>query len=251
MTETQPVARRGRPWGPLQGAGPAINDLAHLLRIRLDAAGLSLNDLYAQLVPENFRSGQVPSRSTIARRLSGVGLESDWDFVEAVVDLTTRDADECERVLRHARQFWDAANRLPAPAAPGTADDPEDPPAVLDPSALDGRTLAIRNATFHGPVHITTNHYPPAGSDHEITELREQLLDARRRLTEALTRLNEAHRELASTRRELDDLRSLCDRLLRAGARPTPDDRSERFPMNRELLRKHLEAARTSEQDDA
>ncbi|WP_372407252.1 hypothetical protein [Streptomyces luteireticuli] len=219
MVETQRAGRRGRPWGALQGDSTATNDLARLLRDWLDAAGMSLNGLYARLVPEYFPTGQVPSRSTIARRLSGAGLENDWAFVEAVADLTTADAPGRTLALAHARRLWGEARRTSTTTAGGSAEDGEGSPTAMEAEALDGsRRFDIQNATFNGSVHITNNHYTAV----ESAELQDQLLDARRRLVEALDQLNDARRELAAVKQELEQMHRARERLQRAGAVPDP-----------------------------
>ncbi|MGW6704513.1 hypothetical protein ACWGDE_06440 [Streptomyces sp. NPDC054956] len=46
---------------------------------------MRVDDVLSQLTPEHFSSGRIPSRTTVAERLAGVGLDS--DFVEAIADV--------------------------------------------------------------------------------------------------------------------------------------------------------------------
>ncbi|GGS54076.1 FxSxx-COOH system tetratricopeptide repeat protein [Streptomyces cinerochromogenes] len=93
--------RRTRPWGPLKGPDRQADALARLLRDWLDGANLRVDDLREQLTPEHFTTGRVPSRTTVADRLAGVGLDN--DFVEAVADVCSADAAGRQRLLEQAR----------------------------------------------------------------------------------------------------------------------------------------------------
>ncbi|WP_372409718.1 hypothetical protein [Streptomyces luteireticuli] len=97
--------RRTRSWGPLYGASEDANTLARLLRSWLDRAGLSLRELVGALQPEHFRDKHVPSRTTISQRLAGANPQ--WDFVEAVADVCSRNGAERSRMLDEARPAWE------------------------------------------------------------------------------------------------------------------------------------------------
>ncbi|QLE73100.1 hypothetical protein FGW37_17215 [Streptomyces rectiverticillatus] len=216
--EPRRAGRRGRPWGPLQGGTAEINELARLLRHRLDAAGVTLGELYDQLTPDHFSIGHAPpARSTLARRLSGDGLERDWEIVEAIIDVTSNTAAEIEVARRQAQQLWEAARRNPAPAPPdadattkAAAGDEVDAPAAAP--------VSFQGATFHGDVHITNNHYTgeetrqqqPDGealieAQRQVIDLQRELLASHRRLLEVADRLNHSHLALATVMRVLDE----------------------------------------------
>ncbi|MGK5732254.1 hypothetical protein [Streptomyces sp. URMC 124] len=239
--EPRRAGRRGRPWGPLQGGTAEISELAQLLRNELDASGMTLGELYDRLVPEHFSSGHVPARSTLARRLSGHGLESDWEIVEAIIDVTSGPAPARPGVLLQARQLWNAARRnpTPAPTEDGTPDESPDgtpdrtPDGTPDERATEGRQAAARAATpvsfhgttFHGSVNITNNTYYSAAEEprqgrstdgealvealveaqRQVIDLQKELLASRRRLFGLADRLNRSHLALATVMRVLDE----------------------------------------------
>ncbi|WP_144440888.1 hypothetical protein [Streptomyces roseifaciens] len=193
------------------------------LRKRLDDAGVTLGELYDRLTPEHFTMGNPPARSTLARRLSGDGLERDWEIVEAIIDVTSDTAAEIEVALRHAQQLWEAARRNPAPEPPveaatteAAAGDEADAP-VEAPTAA---PVSFKGATFHGDVHITNNHYtgeetrqqqlPPDGAalieaQQQVIDLQRELLASHRRILELADRLSRSHRALATVMRVLDE----------------------------------------------
>ncbi|MFF5533007.1 FxSxx-COOH system tetratricopeptide repeat protein [Streptomyces cinerochromogenes] len=115
--------RRTRPWGPLKGPDQQADALAQLLRDWLDGANLRVDDLRKRLTPEHFTTGRVPSRTTVADRLAGVGLDN--DFVEAVADVCSADAAGRQRLLEQARAVRSGQvprqqpRRQPAPAGDG------------------------------------------------------------------------------------------------------------------------------------
>ncbi|MGH1552295.1 hypothetical protein ACRAWF_09625 [Streptomyces sp. L7] len=80
--------------------------MAKLLRSWLDQAGCTVAALRDGFTPEHFGNADPPQRSTIYERLSGEGLT--WEFVEAVVDVTTETAALQEGRLAEVRVLWDA-----------------------------------------------------------------------------------------------------------------------------------------------
>ncbi|WP_406359335.1 hypothetical protein OID55_41455 [Streptomyces sp. NBC_00715] len=62
---------------------------------------MRVDDVCERLTPEHFENGRVPSRSTVAGRLAGVGLAQ--DFVEAIADICSRNAADTARLLGEAR----------------------------------------------------------------------------------------------------------------------------------------------------
>ncbi|MBZ4320669.1 hypothetical protein [Streptomyces huiliensis] len=104
--------RRTRPWGPLRGSSAPAQELANLQRAWLDKAGLSVRDVAGALHCEHFTDGRVPARSTVADRLAGANPQ--WDFVEAVADICSRDDAERTRMLNEARPLWELVRAVPA-----------------------------------------------------------------------------------------------------------------------------------------
>ncbi|WP_317617387.1 DUF742 domain-containing protein [Streptomyces antnestii] len=90
------------------------NARAQLLRGWLDEAGLSIDALRSRLLPEHFEDRRVPSRTTVAARLSGVALDD--AFVEAVADACSDDATEMGRLLARDRALRDTAVDAATPA---------------------------------------------------------------------------------------------------------------------------------------
>ncbi|MGW1204073.1 AAA family ATPase [Streptomyces cyaneofuscatus] len=68
-----------------------------------------MTTLIDRFTPEHFGDADPPRRSATYARLAGNGLT--WEFVEAVVDVTTDNAALQERRLAEVRVPWDAARR--------------------------------------------------------------------------------------------------------------------------------------------
>ncbi|MFE4175301.1 DUF742 domain-containing protein [Streptomyces sp. NPDC056909] len=89
--------------------------MAELLRRWLDQAGMRVDDLREELMPEHFVDRRVPGRTTLSDRLGGVGLQQ--DFVEAVADICSQDVASRDRLLaqvqavREGLQAKDASGR--------------------------------------------------------------------------------------------------------------------------------------------
>ncbi|WP_407111243.1 AAA family ATPase [Streptomyces sp. DSM 116494] len=83
--------------------------MAKLLRSWLDQAGCTVPTLIARFTPEHFGDADPPRRSATYERLAGRGLT--WEFIEAVVDVTTDNATLQERRLADVRVPWDAARQ--------------------------------------------------------------------------------------------------------------------------------------------
>lgn len=192
-TKRRVVVRRGRQWSPLQGGSPEANELAQLLRERIQEAGLSLNELYAKLTPEHFGDRGLPSRATVGRRLSGERLETDWEVVEAILDVTSRDHAEFEAQYATARQLWDTARH-----APTEPDDDEGP--AEEPKAS---TLVINGEVHNLSVHYGDNEASP-GYQQQVIELQAELLEARRQLADVTERLHHSQLALAAVMREVE-----------------------------------------------
>ncbi|MFE0460393.1 AAA family ATPase [Kitasatospora sp. NPDC058965] len=85
----------------------AHNAVADLLRSWLDVAGCTVGMLIGRFTPEHFGDATPPGRSATYDRLAGKGLT--WEFIEAVVDVTTGSADLQEQRLAEVRVHWDLA----------------------------------------------------------------------------------------------------------------------------------------------
>ncbi|MFF4085196.1 AAA family ATPase [Streptomyces sp. NPDC001777] len=99
----------GTKWGHLSGPSAAHNEVAKLLRSWLDKAGCTVTTLIDRFTPEHFGDADPPGRSATYERLKGRGLT--WEFIEAVVDVTTDNAALQERRLAEVRVPWDAARQ--------------------------------------------------------------------------------------------------------------------------------------------
>ncbi|MBH1933799.1 hypothetical protein I5Q34_05720 [Streptomyces sp. AV19] len=124
--------RKGR-WGSPHGVSADADELARLMRSWVDEAGLSVRDLVARLQPEHFRDGHVPGRTTVSQRLAGVNPQ--WDFIEAVADVCSRDRAGFNRKQEAALPAWQrycaAPRRTGGPSASpasGSGDDEESAP---------------------------------------------------------------------------------------------------------------------------
>ncbi len=86
MREAEKTGPVGRPpvW---KGSSGEERQLAQLLDDELKQAGLRRAALPDMLRPEQFASGRVPSQATIYRRLQGVQLAQDAEFIDAVIEL--------------------------------------------------------------------------------------------------------------------------------------------------------------------
>ncbi|MEU3466081.1 hypothetical protein ABZ721_39875, partial [Streptomyces sp. NPDC006733] len=112
-SNTGPRSGPGRAWGPLRGRSQEINTLARMLRAWVDEAHLGVDGVRDKLTAEHFASGTVPSRATVASRLSGAALQ--WEFVEAVIDVCSSHVTVAQRRRDQARQVWDQAQLHPTP----------------------------------------------------------------------------------------------------------------------------------------
>ena len=99
----------GTKWGLLSGPSAAHNEVAKLLRSWLDQAGCTVTTLIDRFTPEHFGDTDPPGRSATYERLKGKGLT--WEFIEAIVDITTDNAALQERRLAEVRVPWDAARQ--------------------------------------------------------------------------------------------------------------------------------------------
>ncbi|OEJ22569.1 hypothetical protein BGK67_34215 [Streptomyces subrutilus] len=78
--------------------------MARLLRSWLDKASCSVPTLIDRFTSEHFSDAEPPRRTATYEHLAGRGLT--WEFIEAVVDVTTDDAAVQERRLAEVRAPW-------------------------------------------------------------------------------------------------------------------------------------------------
>ncbi|MDF3149202.1 MULTISPECIES: hypothetical protein [unclassified Streptomyces] len=218
--------RRTRPWAQTRGSSSEADELAGLLREWLDDAGLRLDDLVGKLTPDHFNSKVVPGRSTVAGRLAGVNLQ--WDFVEAVADVCSRDLVERKRRTDRARPLFDAAER-----AKRSGTEPR--------GAKRSRTGA--GATGESRAAAVTAEL--VGVQRQSLELSDQLLRALERAAELEKARNDANQMVLILLALVDklhrDIATLTAQRDRAPARPAAQDALDEV---RKRLH-HSEAQRT------
>ncbi|MFE4601571.1 hypothetical protein ACFRKE_12000 [Kitasatospora indigofera] len=223
--------RRGRPWAPPQGSSAEINQLAEMLRTLVDESGLTVGELQHRLLPEHFREGQPPSRATTARRLAAENLENDWEFVEAVIDVTSHEENEQRLRIGSARRLWERARRAPTPPEPAPQDGQPQDEQGAGPEAefvANGGGVVLNDAVFNGGVTFTThvqNRAAGTASQEQLVESQQQvialmaeLLDAQRQLRELKDQLYRSHTALDTVLRLVDE-EPAGERLRRAVAR--------------------------------
>ncbi|MFJ9634490.1 hypothetical protein ACIRU8_43040 [Streptomyces sp. NPDC101175] len=184
--------RRTRPWGPLKGPTQQHNELAALLRDWLNDAGLRLDDLVARLTADHFTDTRVPSRSTVAARLSGVAL--DEAFVEAVADVCSTDAAGRERLLRQARAVKSrAVDASDTAAGPLSA-------ASSTTAGLAGELLAVQRQSLAAQDKLVR-------AWERATELERERTNANQMVVVLLTMVDKLQRDIGSLSAERDRLR--------------------------------------------
>ncbi|MFJ3590992.1 NaeI family type II restriction endonuclease [Streptomyces sp. NPDC090133] len=118
----------GRPAAPPSTGSEAVDALVLLLRDVRKQSGLSIEDVHELLRVSGQLSAQLPARSTLYRKLSGVGLMNERRLVEAVVGVCVSDERRADAVRERAvdllHQAWlkDAEPVPPRPGGPGGDD---------------------------------------------------------------------------------------------------------------------------------
>jgi hypothetical protein len=188
--------RRTRPWGGLRGPTPQANELAALLRDWLDrAGGMRIDDLWTALTADHFSSGRIPSRTTVADRLAGVALDN--DFVEAVADVCSDNAQERTSLLLEA----DAVRaRASAPHRAGSADPV---PPRRDPTAGQVSEAAELVVVQRQSLALQDRLLRAA---ERATELERERNNAHQMVMVLLTMVDKLHRDIVT-------LTAKCDRL--------------------------------------
>ncbi|WP_148085239.1 hypothetical protein, partial [Streptomyces sp. 2132.2] len=90
------------------------------MRTWLDERDLLLVDVVSALRPEHFISGKVPSKSTVAVRLAGVGLNP--DFIEAIADVCSKDEAERKHRMKQVHALRQKATQDGPDRGAGTAE---------------------------------------------------------------------------------------------------------------------------------
>ncbi|MFC9825218.1 DUF742 domain-containing protein [Streptomyces erythrochromogenes] len=191
--------RRTRPWAALRGATAEANAIADLLRTWLDERDLSLADVVSGLSPEHFVSGKVPSRSTVAERLAGVGVKP--DFVQAIADICSSNEAERERRMEQVR----AVREQVLPEGPGQ------PPAhagmAADLVVVQKRSLEISDKLLRALERAQELERERHDANHMVLLLLTMVDKLQRDIT-ALTRERDRIRDSVQQQPSLDSVRA-------------------------------------------
>ncbi|MFD8889888.1 hypothetical protein [Streptomyces sp. NPDC059566] len=74
---------------------------------------MRVDDVVAEMKPEHFTSGRVPSRTTVSDRLAGIGIKD--DFIQALADICSQDVRGRERLMQQVEALGDGTP-FPRPA---------------------------------------------------------------------------------------------------------------------------------------
>ncbi|MFD9011083.1 hypothetical protein [Streptomyces sp. NPDC059552] len=74
---------------------------------------MRVDDVVAEMKPEHFTSGRVPSRTTVSDRLAGIGIKD--DFIQALADICSQDVRGRERLMQQVEALEDGTP-FPRPA---------------------------------------------------------------------------------------------------------------------------------------
>ncbi|MFI7355656.1 hypothetical protein ACIBTP_17080 [Streptomyces avidinii] len=78
---------------------------------------MRVDDVVAEMKPEHFTSGRVPSRTTVSDRLAGIGIKD--DFIQALADICSQDVRGRERLMQQVGALGDGTSSpRPAVSAP-------------------------------------------------------------------------------------------------------------------------------------
>ncbi|MGW2633045.1 NaeI family type II restriction endonuclease [Streptomyces chattanoogensis] len=156
----------GRPAAPPSTGSEAVDALVLLLRDVRRQARLSVEDVHELLKSSRRLEGRLPARSTLYRKLNGVGLKNERRLVEAVVRICVPDerrADALrERAVALLHQAWSQDAEPVAPRLVMASDD--------------------------------------GGSVAELVRVQRELIDAQVQLAAALQAAAEAEKEAARSR---------------------------------------------------
>ncbi|MFF3432426.1 hypothetical protein [Streptomyces sp. NPDC002602] len=188
--------RRTRPWGAPRGGTAEANGLAQLLREWLDETDKRVDDVLAELKPEHFTSGKVPSRTTVSDRLAGIGLKI--DFVEAIADICSNDAAGRDRLLGQVRalQKRAGAGDLDNPGSDSEGHRHQDASAVLTAElvVVQKRSLEVSDKLMRALERVQELEKERNSANHMVLLL--------------LTMVDKLQRDITALARERDRLRS-------------------------------------------
>ncbi|MFD3555098.1 hypothetical protein ACFWWA_23845 [Streptomyces goshikiensis] len=187
--------RRTRPWGALRGGTAEANGLAQLLREWLDETDKRVDDVLAELKPEHFTSGKVPSRTTVSDRLAGIGLKI--DFVEAIADICSNDAAGRDRLLGQVRALQKRAGAgdlgNPGPDSQGHSHQDANPALTAELVAVQKRSLEVSDKLMRALERAQELERERNSANHMVLLL--------------LTMVDKLQRDITSLARERDRLR--------------------------------------------
>ncbi|MFF1779878.1 DUF742 domain-containing protein [Streptomyces virginiae] len=191
------------------------------MRTWLDERDLSLTDVVSALSAEHFVSGKVPSRSTVADRLAGVGIKP--DFIEAIADICS--ADEAEREHR--------MERVRAVRQQVTSDDPGRRPATAT-AGLAAELVVVQKRSLEVSDKLLR-------ALERAQELERERNDANHMVLLLLTMVDKLQRDITALARERDRIR---DSVQQQGSLDAVRARLVRSEQQRTTAETELERAR-------
>lgn len=210
-------ARGGRPAAPPSTGSESLDALVLLLRELRTQARLSVEDVHELLRSSGWLEGRMPARSSLHRKLSGVGLKNERRLVEAVVGVCVSDQRRAKAITKQAVALLQEA----------WAKDPEPVPVQSGPE------LGERGATS------------------ELIRVQRELIDLHARLAAAVQSAAEAEKEAARSRALVTTLLVLgAVRATEGGGPPPPLGPSAASDAELSRLR-HLLASTEAERDEA
>lgn len=119
-----PTRRGGRPAGPPSSGSDAVDEVVLLLREIRAQAGLSVDGVHDLLKASGeLEAHELPGKSTLHRKLKGIGLKNERRLVEAVVAVCVPDEQRAEvlrsRAVERLREAW-SRDTDPQPTTPTT-----------------------------------------------------------------------------------------------------------------------------------
>jgi hypothetical protein len=242
-----PPLGSGRPAEPPSTGSEAVDALVLLLLDIRSQARLSVEDVHERLKTGGQLESRLPARSTLYRKLSGVGLKNERRLIEAVIGVCVSDERSTnalrERAVSLLHQAW-SEDAEPVPSRPKVAPDDGGSLAELvrvqrelinvqaqlavalqttteaEKESARSRTLVttllMLGALGRTTVSGTSAHVPEspssAGSEVGPSELRTHLASAE-------AERDEAHR---AAQRRLAEAEDLLPQALRSGRRLVP-----------------------------
>jgi len=172
--------------------------LARLIQAQLDRSGISGRALHERLTTDHFSDNRVPSAAKVARRIAGEGLENDWEFMSAVLDVCTPLAEQ-RAVRAELLRLRKAARENPTPV-----------PDSVRRSELESaqrRTLAANDEVLRLMREKEAWYTAQATVNRAAEELQELLGRFGARVTELANAIGDGHGPQPMTDTELAALR--------------------------------------------